>query len=88
MEELRAWILRKQRTAKLTNAQVRSSPFCSNFAYCFCIFITMDSSNAIYALLYACFAQTRYMLYQIGLVEDEVDEKQHLISGTTGPKGF
>ena len=48
----------------------------------------MDSSNAIYALLYACFAQTRYMLYQIGLVEDEVDEKQHLISGTTGPKGF
>ena len=48
----------------------------------------MDSSNAIYALLYACFAQTRYMLYQIGLVEDEVGEKQHLISGTTGPKGF
>ena len=51
----------------------------------------MDSSNAIYALLYARFAQTvysRYMLYSIGLVEDEVDENQHLISGTSGPKVF
>ena len=48
----------------------------------------MDSSNAIYALLYARFAQTRYMLYSIGLVEDEVDKNQHLISGTSGPKGF